>query len=141
MAPRAPIASLPKSGYRCVVGRRKKTKGKKMEIRKRVAPVLQTTLPLPPFNLRFSRILWKCGRPSFQGPSARPQIKSTLFFAQDDNRVDPRGTPGRNEAGDEGDDRQDGGYGGESCGIGRGDTIDHRLESSHRRERCGHADR
>src|SRR5215831_9875922 len=29
MAPRAPIASLPKSGYRCVVGCRKKTKGKR----------------------------------------------------------------------------------------------------------------
>src|SRR5215471_18538347 len=48
MAPRAPIASLPKSGYRCVVGRRKKTEEKKMEIRKRVAPVLRATLPLPP---------------------------------------------------------------------------------------------
>jgi len=44
--------------------------------------VSRATLPLPPFNLRFSRILWKCGRPTELYPANSLPIRlSGMVFS------------------------------------------------------------
>jgi hypothetical protein len=69
---------------------------------------------------------WARDQTTMYGQSRQGETlhESNLLFAQDDNRVDAGGTARGNKAGHKGNDCQRGGDGGESRGIGPGDTIE-----------------